>query len=112
MDTPANRPVLYADLRLLRTEDGGRRGPIVSGYRCGCLIGNLHHGQPMQNDAMFELLDAAQVAPGGAARARVTPFFPEFWTRLRPGDAFSLCEGKRVVGAATVVPPVHPEEVG
>jgi translation elongation factor EF-Tu-like GTPase len=94
---------IEAEIRLLATEEGGRRSAIGSGYRCNCWIGHVdENGRRTHNDATFYLLDAEKLVPGATGRARVLPHNPDYWTQLEVGSRFELCEGSRVVGKAVI----------
>ena len=93
---------IEVDLQLLRPEQGGRRLPIWTCYRCNCWIGKIEDGERTFNDATFFLLNAEMVAPGERGPARVQPHFPDEWSDLERGSTFELCEGRHVVGVATV----------
>lgn len=93
---------IETEIDLLPPERGGRRSPISSGYRCNCWIGNGERSERTYNDATFYLLDSEQLNPGERGRARTRPHFPDDWSGLVVGSTFDLCEGRRVVGVATV----------
>ncbi len=93
---------IEAEVELLLSDRGGRRSPIASGYRCNCWIGKVQDGQRTYNDATFFLLDAVRLEPGSRGRARVQPHFPDEWSELAEGSTFDLCEGRRVIGIATI----------
>jgi hypothetical protein len=93
---------IEADIEVLPAERGGRGSPIWSGYRCNCWIGKIEHGERTYNDATFFLIDRKTLEPGERGRARVEPHFPDEWSDLDEGFTFELCEGRRVIGIATV----------
>lgn len=93
---------IEADVELLPPDGGGRHSPISSGYRCNCWIGRTEQGERTYNDATFYLLDKEHLDPGDRGRARVMPHFPDDWSDLVEGSTFELCEGRRVVGVATI----------
>ncbi len=45
-----------ADVHLLPPDEGGRRTPIASGYRCNCWIGHTNGAHRVYNDATIHLL--------------------------------------------------------
>ena len=91
-------------LVLTLTSAGGRQHPIASGYRATWDIGDrLDDGRVHHHDAWVQSLTVASLAPGDAADAVIEPSFPGFWARIRPGDRLAMCEGLRIVGAATVL---------
>ena len=93
---------IEAEVELLPPERGGRRSPIWSGYRCNCWIGSTEGGERTYNDATFFLVDGERLEPGARGRARVQPHFPDEWSELIQGSTFELCEGRRIVGVATI----------
>jgi hypothetical protein len=104
--TNFNHPYLTGRLELKRTEDGGRRGPIISGYRCPCFIGNTEGGVAVKNDAAFILPEANSLWPGSAAIVRVLPSVPESWLHLDAGSLIRLYEAERIIGTVTVIQPL------
>ena len=94
---------IVATVRLLPTAEGGRRAPIVSGYRCNCRIDHTDVDGRTYHDATLYLIDTESLAPGDTARARVRPHDPDAWSTLTEGSRFELCEGPRTVGVAIVI---------
>jgi hypothetical protein len=76
---------IEARVTLIPADAGGRKRPIASGYRCGFLIGNPYGDREQQNDAAVCLVDAAELAPGEAALARIRPAVPASWTSVNVG---------------------------
>ena len=67
----AESTVLRVRIELVRTEDGGRQGPVFDGYRGALSFGETHaEGIPVIHDVVvvFERVD--KLAPGEAASAR------------------------------------------
>jgi hypothetical protein len=96
-------------LRLRSTSQGGRTGPIRTGYRTHWDAGAMCDGEPMQSDAAFVIEDADWLAPGETAEGRIYAFFPERWSHVKPGTTIHAYEGSKRVGTATVlelVPPI------
>lgn len=93
---------IEADVELLASDQGGRRSPIASGYRCNCWLGKVDHGQRVYNDATFHIMDEERLEPGAVGRVRVQPHDPDAWSGLAPGSTFEMCEGPRLIGTATV----------
>lgn len=86
-----------AQLRLIRTESGGRQGPILSGYRS--LV--RFEGDP--RDFGFELkLEGSALAPGGEATGVLSFWDVDALPPLSPGRRFEVREGARVVGTGIV----------
>lgn len=102
MTTDHGSAFIAADVRLLPADQGGRRSPIRSGYRCNCWIGHQDADGRAYNDATIHLVDSDLLAPGHAAAARIQPHDPDSWTQISVGSTIELCEGPRTIGIATV----------
>jgi hypothetical protein len=103
---------LRVRLRLLTSDEGGRRGPIAGGYRASWNIGSRVQSDDWTiSDAPLLLEDREDeewLAPGATADVRIHPLFPEFWTHVVPGDHIDMHEGSRVVGHGEVLEIVAP----
>ena len=90
-------PHIEVELKLLPTEQGGRRAPIFSGFAgVFCCDGG-------ECDSVYELHQTEFVFPGQRARAFITFRHPELQMgRPEPGKSFQLCQGRRVVGEGRV----------
>jgi elongation factor Tu len=97
---PPRPPDLEARVTFLAPESGGRTTPIASGYRP-----NHNFGLPGElNDAQHEYPDCEWVQPGQTVKALLWLLAPERQTgRLYPGFSFTVQEGGRIVGNASVV---------
>jgi hypothetical protein len=87
------------------TADGGREGPILSGYRGGLFFGERDDdGREIQYDAITVLDDADSVAPGDSCAATIHLVSPELFPagRLAKGETFEVKEGHRVVGRVSI----------
>lgn len=102
---PNHSPLLElrTQFQLLPTEQGGRRRPIVSGYRPDWDLGNTWLGEPTINGGQVLLLGVDELRPGDACEVRIEPLAPEFWCAVRVGSVIATREGSRVVGHATVL---------
>jgi hypothetical protein len=89
-------------LTLVSTQDGGRRGPIASGYR-SCWDVSPEGGQSLLTDAPLLTEDGAWLEPGECATVRLHPLFRENWAGVVPGMVIGMFEGSRRVGLATVL---------
>ena len=89
-----------ARVYFMPVEAGGRRGPIFSGYRP-----QFHFGSPREGyDGVIALERPAVVHPGEQCSIVVSFLHPEFLQEvLKPGIAFEIQEGLRVVGRGTIV---------
>ena len=100
--------------RLLKTEEGGRQGPIADGYRACWDIGNrTDSGERMFNDApmLFEGSDE-WIPPGEGGLARIHPLVPAYWVNVSPGLEVAMYEGSRIVGGGEVLEVVPPADDG
>lgn len=87
-------------MTFLSADDGGRKAPVASGYRP-----NHDFGLPGElNDAQHEYPGIEWVSPGETVHALLWLLAPERQRgRLYSGFAFTVQEGSRVVGKATIV---------
>ena len=84
-------------LTLLPTEHGGRNGPAFSGYRPQF----YYSGQDF--DGVHEYPDVGSVNPGDTVKAFIVFLSPAYHLgKLKPGTAFLIREGQRVVGYGAV----------
>lgn len=92
-------PDLGVELKFLSTAEGGRVGPVVSGYRPDHdfgLVGSLLC-------AAHEYVGVESVNPGESVQACLRFANPEFLAgRLREGSHFTVQEGQRVIALGTV----------
>lgn len=95
---PMNRPRdIEAEITFLPTEHGGRRGPAFDDYRPQL----YYAGHDW--DASHEYPDVGQVNPGDTVRAYLCLLSPQAHAgKLKPGTAFLIREGQRVVGYGSV----------
>lgn len=87
-----------ARIRVRATSDGGRKTPIVSGYRASLFFPDDH---PQGHDGVLQA--AQQVFPGAEADVQIPLLCPELiedW--VRPGSTFEIREGPRMVAAGAV----------
>jgi len=95
--------VLKIVLRLLPTEQGGRKGLILSDYRPNWDIGNETLDEATVNGARVELEGQTELSPGDECVARLIPLVPDLWGRVRVGMSFPAVEGAKIVGHARVI---------
>lgn len=100
-------PYFRVALRLLATEAGGRRTPIVDDYRPSWDLGNRWLGAPTINDGRV-VLEGDSLAPGAEGLAEIEPLACEHWGRVVLGAVIAMQEGSRVVGHATVLEVISP----
>lgn len=109
-DPDSFRTVIRARLRVLDTDEGGRRGPIHDDYRGNLAFGSaprqgVRHAQ-YGSVIVFEGVDS--VAPGETAVARAYVMFPAYLPlKLGPETELQLMEGARVVAEAHGVERLH-----
>ncbi len=85
-------PDVEAQITFLRTEEGGRQGYALSGYRPQFFYDGEDH------DAVQEFMDKEKVYPGDTVTVRLHFLRPELlFNRVRIGDSFKIREGVRVV---------------
>lgn len=91
------KPDIFASLRVLSTNEGGRRTPIVASV-FGCIF--EHQGEA--NDCRLLLEGKGDVWPGQQISVPIKFLFPELARpRLKVGDTFRLIEGK-VIAHGTI----------
>ena len=96
-----NRKTIRARIHLLTTEDGGRSGVLLSGYR------SLLRFEGTEGDFGFELeLEpeprTSRLAPGDSGNARLSFWAVEELPSLFLGQKFEICEGTHVVGHGSI----------
>jgi hypothetical protein len=90
-------PDIIASVRLLSTDEGGRKSPIVASA-FGCIF--EHEGEA--NDCRLLLDGKGDVWPGQQLSVPIKFLCPELVRpRIRIGDSFLLREGK-VIGRGTI----------
>jgi translation elongation factor EF-Tu-like GTPase len=95
--------MIHIRLRLLSTDDGGRRNPIAQGYRSSWDNGDrTDDGSTHFHDAPVVHLSVEWLAPGDEADAVSVPVMPDAWTNLEVGANLTAYEGGRSVAAAVV----------
>jgi hypothetical protein len=107
--TMPSEAYVRAEVELKATEDGGRRRPIFSGYRCNCWIGaRTAGGEKAYNDAAIWFETQDRLNPGETTVARLQPAIPQYWNHVNAGLVIDLCEGPWVIGKARVVELLSP----
>src|SRR5260370_9767213 len=89
-------------LRLLHTEEGGRRAPITSarfGYRPNWGLPGTDHPREQSGGPLL-CLRADQLHPGQTARAVLMPLFIEAWQWREAGDQIHPSQGRHRVAPA------------
>ncbi|MCM3874415.1 MAG: hypothetical protein ND895_27305 [Pyrinomonadaceae bacterium] len=86
-------PDIEVEITFLKTDEGGRRGYAVSGYRPQF----FYHGE--DHDAVQEFVDRERVYPGGTVTAQLQLLHPELlFDQIRVNETFEIREGFRTVG--------------
>ena len=91
-------PDLRADVLLYATAEGGRKGPILPGYGCPCIISKS--GALRGWDARL-LLGDGPMYPGDRRRLGFVFLSPEAIPLMLSAGSFFLWEG-RFIGEATI----------
>jgi hypothetical protein len=95
---------LLVQLRLMRTDEGGRKFPISTGYRATWDNGDrLADGATHFHDAPIVALSVNPLPLGGEAEAEIQPLAPDLWPDLAPGAELHAYEGPRRVATAVFV---------
>ena len=85
-------------------EEGGRQGPVKSGYRCAHDMGVVANGQAILNDAEHVFRHDEWTALGHAWQSQMRFLAPEYqYARLYPGLGFTLQEGTKIVDCGTII---------
>jgi hypothetical protein len=97
--------VLRLSLDLAASDRGGRRRPIVDGYRASMSFGQRRRGiEPIAHDAIVVLEDRATLAPGEQGVVRAWVLMPDELPHfVAVGSVFTLIEGDRIIGRAEVI---------
>lgn len=97
---------IRARVRFLSSEEGGRKGPVVSGYRPPLDFGiRRHDGERVYSDGILVLEDREEVLPGEECLVRIRLLHPELLQNaLSQGQEFGVTEGpRRVIGHGTIL---------
>jgi translation elongation factor EF-Tu-like GTPase len=90
---------IEADVYALPTSEGGRKNPLLSGYRPTHDFGKNGH----LNDGMHDYPDGGRIELGASGRALVWLLAAdENFGLLSVGDAFTVQEGSRIVGRGKI----------
>lgn len=83
---------------LLRSEEGGRKTPISTGYRPAVYFGNR------QTDGMIQFSDQEKPVLGGEYTATIVLTHPEYLEdMLKKGAVFTFKEGSEIVAQGSVI---------
>jgi translation elongation factor EF-Tu-like GTPase len=96
-----NRPphVIEAEVYALRTDEGGRRNPRLTGYRPSHNFGKNGH----LNDGLHEYPSGGRIELGASGVAYIWLLAPdENYGLLSIGDPFTVQEGNRIVGRGRI----------
>lgn len=111
---PGERRVRFeAELAFLSTAEGGRKTPVLSGYRPDAWFGATDVGKPVLHGIWVDFHDD-EIRPGETKSAAVTVRVPEglrdFGTSLEEGSKFEVREGAQVVARGRVTRMLAQEE--
>jgi len=94
---------IRARLRLLSTEVGGRKDPILRKLRPDWNLSQTWKGAPALNGGSISLEGIESLAPGDEGIILILPRSPEDWTDVAIGTVLPMHEGARAIGHATVL---------
>jgi hypothetical protein len=102
--------VIRLEVDLAETDRGGRRRPVLDGYRASLSFGRRRRDvEPIVHDAVLVLEDVSELQPGASAIARAW-MFDELPRRGIDDDAIvALLERDRIIGRARVLS-VHEDD--
>jgi RimJ/RimL family protein N-acetyltransferase len=97
--------VLRLSLELVPSGRGGRRRPVLDGYRASMSFGQRRRGvEPVVHDAILVLEDDSMLAAGRRAVARAWVLMADELPRsLAVGSVLALLEGDEIVGRAEIL---------
>jgi len=97
--------VLRLAIDLVPEDRGGRRRPLVDGYRASMSFGRRRRGvEPIVHDAVLVVEEVDALAPGESGVVRAYPLLPDELPRsLGEDDVFTLLESDRIVARATLL---------
>jgi ribosomal-protein-serine acetyltransferase len=99
------RLVLQLSLELVPSDRGGRRRPVLDGYRASMSFGQRRRGvEPIVHDAIMVLEVGSALAPGQRGIARAWVLMPEELPRsVGVGSVIALLERDQIVGRAEIL---------
>jgi translation elongation factor EF-Tu-like GTPase len=90
-------PDIEAEISFLKTDEGGRKGYVGSGYRPQFFYRGEDH------DAIQEFVDKERVYPGETVTVRLSLLHPELLCdHIRVDDLFEIREGLKTVGLGKI----------
>lgn len=101
----AHSLVLRVSLELVASDRGGRRRPVLDGYRASMSFGQRRRGiEPVAHDAILVLENASMLAPGQRGFARAWVLMPDELPRsVAVGAVVAVLEGDQIIGRAEIV---------
>ncbi|AWA31067.1 elongation factor Tu [Flavobacterium magnum] len=95
-----NNPHFIAELKYLKTEDGGRKTAAKSGYRPQVQF----DFEKMSTSGSQKFVDKEIVFPGESVLAEITLLSPQFFEyKLKVGMQFNFHEGPIIVGSGKIL---------
>jgi translation elongation factor EF-Tu-like GTPase len=99
-------PDIHAEIVFLSTEEGGRKGPVQSGYFPNH---DFHFANGEINGAKHEYFTDEPVYPGERVEALLQLLGPERQVgRLYAGFEFTVQEGAHIVGYGKIIEVLNP----
>ena len=96
---------IEVEMTFLRTDEGGRKSPVFSGYR------PQFHYQGVEGDAQHTYIGIEQVNPGDTVTAQLKFYCPQNHVgRITVGMEFEIREGSRTVAKGRVTKILNLEE--
>jgi translation elongation factor EF-Tu-like GTPase len=90
---------IIAKIYLLRTDEGGRRSFIFSGYRP-----NIRFGDDVYTDGALTFSDREKLFPGGKCQVKIMFPKPELVEKyVTVGTTFDINEGSHKVGEGEIL---------
>ena len=90
--------LINVQITMLKTDEGGRRSSVSSGYRPMFSMGNT------TSHCSLELSREGDcIKPGEDKKAKLFILRPELFSNLNPSAEFKLKEGERVVGFGIIL---------
>jgi hypothetical protein len=102
--SPGQVAALAGTLAVRRSEEGGRRHAIYSGYLPDAVLHPTLEpsGTAVPVHGICIRFEGDPIDPGASARVTIEPRYPEYWANVRPGQEIGVFEGPHRVATFTV----------
>jgi hypothetical protein len=102
--SPGQIAALVGTLAVRRSEDGGRRHAVYSGYMPDPV---LHptlepRGTEVPLHGIYIRFEGDPIDPGASARVTIEPRHPKYWANVLPGQEIGVFEGPHRVATFEV----------